>query len=197
MVAELKSSALVVAQDAQRSVLLAHPDSACPAVSAIVVEARLAAPAQLSCHYALQGDLGRVRLSDSPRATRTDGLWRHTCFEAFVGAAGMAGYYEFNFSPALAWAAYRFADYRHGMMPAPLAQAPRLRVQQSPAGLELAATLDLAGLADLAAAPRLQVALAAVVEDEGGRLAYWALRHAPGVPDFHHRDGFTLELRAP
>jgi hypothetical protein len=196
MVAELKSSALMEVQDAQRSVLLAHPDSACPAVSAILVEARFAAPAQLSCHYALQGDIARVRLSDSPRATRTDGLWRHTCFEAFVGAAGVAGYYEFNFSPALAWAAYRFEDYRHGMTPAPLAQAPRLRVQRSPAGLEFAATLDLAGLADLAAAARLQVALAAVVEDEGGRLAYWALRHAPGVPDFHHRDGFTLELRA-
>jgi hypothetical protein len=197
MVAKLKPSALVVAQDAQRSVLLAHPDSACPAISAILVEARLAARAQLSCHYALQGDIGRVRLSDSPRATRTDGLWRHTCFEVFVAAAPMAGYYEFNFSPALAWAAYRFEDYRHGMTPASLAQAPRLRVQRTPGGLELAATLDLAGLADLAAAPRLHLALAAVVEDEGGRLAYWALRHAPGMPDFHHRDGFTLELRAP
>ena len=196
MVAKLKPSALVVAQDAQRSVLLAHPDSACPAVSAILVEARLAAPAQLSCHYALQGDIGRLRLSDSPRATRTDGLWRHTCFEVFV-AASMAGYYEFNFSPALAWAAYRFEDYRHGMAPARLAQPPRLRAQQSPAGLELAATLDLAGLSDLAAAPRLHLALAAVIEDQGGRLAYWALRHAPGVPDFHHRDAFTLELRAP
>jgi hypothetical protein len=196
MVTGLNPSALVVAQDAQRSVLLAHPDSACPAVSAILVEARLAAPAQLSCHYALQGDIGRVRLSDSPRATRTDGLWRHTCFEVFV-AASTAGYYEFNFSPALAWAAYRFEDYRHGMTPARLARAPRLRVQQSPAGLELAATLDLAGLADLAAAARLHLALAAVIEDQGGRLAYWALRHAPGVPDFHHRDGFTLELRAP
>ncbi|HEV3285533.1 MAG TPA: DOMON-like domain-containing protein [Steroidobacteraceae bacterium] len=196
MVTGLNPSALVVAQDAQRSVLLAHPDSACPAVSAILVEARLAAPAQLSCHYALQGDIGRVRLSDSPRATRTDGLWRHTCFEVFV-ATSTAGYYEFNFSPALAWAAYRFEDYRHGMTPARLARAPRLRVQQSPAGLELAATLDLAGLADLAAAARLHLALAAVIEDQGGRLAYWALRHAPGVPDFHHRDGFTLELRAP
>ncbi len=197
MVAELKSSALMVAQDAQRSMLLAHPDCACPAVSAIAVEAQFAAPAQLVCRYALQGDTGRVRLPEAPRGGRTDGLWRHTCFEVLVGAAGVAGYYEFNFSPALAWAAYRFEDYRRGMAPAPLAQAPHLRVQSDPGRLELAATLDLAGLVDLAAAPRLQLALAAVIEDDAGRLAYWALRHAPGKPDFHHRDAFMLQLRAP
>jgi hypothetical protein len=196
MAAELKASALVVAQDAQRSVLMVHPDSACPAVSDIAVEARLAAPAQLVCHYALHGDMGRVRLPDAHRGARTDGLWRHTCFEAFVGAADGAGYYEFNFSPALAWAAYRFEDYRQGTTPVLLAQAPRLRVHSGPAGLELAATLDLVGLADLAA-PRLRLALAAVVEDDAGRLAYWALRHAPGKPDFHHREAFTLELRVP
>jgi hypothetical protein len=196
MAAELTAGA-VVAESAPRSVLLAHPDSACPAISRIAVEARLAAPALLVCNYALHGDLGRVRMPDSPRGARADGLWRHTCFEAFVGAAGRAGYYEFNFSPALAWAAYRFEDYRHGMTLAPLAQAPRLHVHGGPFGLELSATLDLAGLTDLAAAPRLHLALAAVIEDAAGCLAHWALRHAPGKPDFHHREGFTLELRAP
>jgi hypothetical protein len=194
MAAQLKASAVVVAEGAQRSVLLAHPESACPAVSGIAVEARLTVAAQLICHYALHGDLGRVRLPDSHRGARAEGLWRHTCFEAFVAAAGVAGYYEFNFSPALAWAAYRFEDYRSGRRPAPLARAPRLSVHRGATDLELSATLDLAGLADLAA-PRLHLALAAVVEDEAGSLAYWALRHAPGKPDFHHREGFTLELR--
>ena len=197
MAAELNSGALVVAQDARRCVLLAHPDGAGPAVTAITVEARITAPMQLVCHYALQADITRVRLPDSPRGARAEGLWRHTCFEVFVASVGAAVYYEFNFSPALAWTAYRFEDYRRGMAPARLAQPPRLHVQSSPASFELAATLDLAGLADLAAAPRLQLALAAVVEDEVGRLAHWALRHAPGKPDFHHREGFTLELRAP
>jgi hypothetical protein len=196
MAARLRPSAIVVAQSAQRTRLLAHPDSACPAVSAIAVEARLAAPAQLLCLYALHGDMDRVRLPDAHRGARTDGLWRHTCFEVFVGAAGDAAYYEFNFSPALAWAAYHFAGYRQAMTPALLAQAPRLHVHRAVAGLELSAMLDLAGLADLAA-PRLQLALAAVIEDEAGSLAYWALRHAPGEPDFHHREGFTLELRTP
>src|SRR3979490_1310679 len=46
------------------------------------------------------------------------GLWQHTCFEAFLAAPGVAGYYEFNFTPTLDWAAYQFTDYRDGMTPA-------------------------------------------------------------------------------
>ena len=43
----------------------------------------------------------------------------------------------------------------------------------------------------------LRVALAAVVEDATGDLSYWSLRHAAGKPDFHHSDGFVLELPSP
>ena len=53
------------------------------------------------------------------------------------------------------------------------------------------------GLEAAVAAPtqgRLALALAAVIEEEGGRLSYWALRHAAGKPDFHHPEAFALEL---
>ena len=40
----------------------------------------------------------------------------------------------------------------------------------------------------------LLVALAAVIEDRSGALSYWALRHAPGKPDFHHPQGFALQI---
>ena len=53
------------------------------------------------------------------------------------------------------------------------------------------------GLAALRDAPVLQLALAAVIEDHRGRLSYWALEHPVGKPDFHHPDGYTIELRAP
>ena len=36
----------------------------------------------------------------------------------------------------------------------------------------------------------------AVIEENDGRLSYWALRHAPGKPDFHHPEAFALELPA-
>jgi hypothetical protein len=39
--------------------------------------------------------------------------------------------------------------------------------------------------------------VSAVVETLDGALSYWALRHPPGKPDFHHADSFALELRLP
>ncbi len=45
--------------------------------------------------------------------------------------------------------------------------------------------------------PRVALALglSVVIEEESGALSYWALRHAPGKPDFHHASAFALELR--
>jgi hypothetical protein len=36
--------------------------------------------------------------------------------------------------------------------------------------------------------------LAAVIEDENGGLSYWALRHPPGKPDFHHPNAFAMTI---
>ena len=60
--------------------------------------------------------------------------------------------------------------------------------------MELEATVRLEALEDLRGAHRLKIALAAVIEDRDGRLSYWALRHAPGKPDFHHPSAFALEV---
>jgi hypothetical protein len=125
---------------------------------------------------------------------RADALWKHTCFEAFIAPSDLPGYHEFNFSPSRDWAIYRFSAYREGMAPAKIEQAPQISLHRGDAGVELKATVRLESLADLRGAPRLKVALAAVIEDENGRLSYWALRHAPGKPDFHHPNAFALEV---
>lgn len=179
------------------SVLVAHPDTPSGASVSITVEARRTAPGMLVCDYALHADLRRVRLPASRGGKRTDQLWRHTCFEAFVSAADFGGYCEFNFSPALDWAAYSFQEYRGGMTPATLVQSPALHVHAGSNRLELSATVDLAGLAELTGATRLRLGLAAVLESEAGELSYWSLQHAPGRPDFHHPDSFSLELSSP
>jgi hypothetical protein len=183
------------AAGARRAFLLAHPDAGGEFVWSISAEAQFIAGASLRCRYTLRGDTARLRLPQVGAGHRAYGLWKHTCFEAFVSAAGNAGYYEFNFSPALDWAAYRFDDYRTGMSAATLDRAPGMQVRRSSDGLELIATVHLAGLAPLCGAPVLRLALAAVIEENDGRLAYWALRHPPGNPDFHHPEAFTLELR--
>ena len=40
----------------------------------------------------------------------------------------------------------------------------------------------------------LALVVSAVIEDDSGALSYWALRHPPGKPDFHHPDAFAMEL---
>ena len=88
------------------------------------------------------------------------------------------------------------------MAPA-LEAAPRLVLRRLTDRLELQAEVRL-GVGMLAPAqgsnapqPRLRVALSTVVEDQEGRLSYWALRHPAGRPDFHHAEGFSLALELP
>jgi hypothetical protein len=180
----------------ERALLFAHPDAAGESVWSIGADVQLTAGATLVCHYTLHGDMPHVSVPGARAGRRADDLWKHTCFEAFIAADNRPGYFEFNFSPSLDWAAYRFADYRSGMSYATVAQAPGLQVRRTTLQLELTATVHLAGLTPLCTSPVLRVALAAVIEEDNGRLSYWALQHPPGNPDFHHPDGFALELRS-
>jgi hypothetical protein len=178
----------------QRLRLCAHPQGESAAVQGIAVDLELTPGGMLRCRYDLRADLSRLRLPSGGAGRRADELWRHTCFEAFLAAAGARAYYELNFSPALDWALYHFGDYRTGMTAPPLAVAPELSVRARAGGLELRASLALDSLPLLAPARALRIALAAVVEDAEGRLGYWALRHPPGNADFHDPQSFTLEL---
>ena len=98
-----------------------------------------------------------------------------------------AGYREFNFSPSTQWAAYDFDSYRAGMRNADVL-APRIEVRYGPERYELYAAFDLPG------GTPWRLALTAVIEETDGVKSYWALKHPPGKPDFHHADGFVLEL---
>ena len=161
-------------------------------------------PGALHFRYRLDCDPRRIRLPTASAAGRTDGLWRHTCFEAFVRIEDAPQYLELNFAPSGQWAAYRFEGYRDGMRPLEL-EPPRIRVHgegaPAPEGarsgpLELEARVRLPQFAGTAGR-RLHLGLCAVVEDDAGGLSYWALRHAPGRPDFHHPQAFALELPVP
>ena len=61
---------------------------------------------------------------------------------------------------------------------------------------QFAMSVQLDGLDAHRASP-LRIALSAVIEEIDGTKSYWALRHPPGPPDFHHRDCFALTLGAP
>ena len=152
------------------------------------------APDLLVFQYVLRADMARIRVPSLDTPERADDLWKHTCFEAFISASGLSGYYELNFSPSGQWAIYSFDRYRTGMSPVEVSSPPRLAVRAHDDRLELEAAVHLFDLGLAREGLGLKLALSAVVEDDSGRLSYWALKHAPGKPDFHHSDGFVLEL---
>jgi hypothetical protein len=171
--------------------LTLHPNLRCEAVTAIEAEAARNGSG-LDVRYVLRGELDAVALPAIAAPERIDGLWRHSCFEAFVSAPD-GRYVEFNLAPSTQWAAYRFDGYREGMRPAEVT-ARCIEVLRAPDRFELSAHLDLHGceLGDL----DWRVGLTAVVEEADHRLSYWALEHPLGRPDFHTRDCFALELPA-
>jgi hypothetical protein len=180
--------------DTQPAVLTAHLSTPSDAVRSLGVQVRADEPGILVFQYSLEADMSRVRFPHSGPGRRADTLWKHTCFEAFVAPAEESGYYEFNFSPSLDWAIYRFSAYRNGMSPAEVGRVPEISVRRREDGLDLQSAVTLSEIADLRDARHLRIALAAVIEDQNGRLSYWALRHPPGKPDFHHPNGFALEI---
>jgi len=148
--------------------------------------ARRAAPQRLEIVFTLHAELAALELPQPCPPARTDGLWRHTCFEMFLRRAGEDEYREYNFSPSGAWAAYQFTSYRSGMTGS--LHAPVEAHWHSGADLlELGVVLECPNGA-------LRLGCSAVIEGKGGALSYWALIHPSENPDFHHADAFNVEL---
>jgi hypothetical protein len=167
-------------------ILTPHPDLPPGPVSTIEVKVQRDRDT-LTLRFALTGAIADLAIPPPANATRTDDLWRHTCFEAFLQPAPGDAYFEFNFAPSTQWAAYAFASYREGMTPADI-PPPVIQTHATAATLDLTVTLT-----QLPPGP-CRLALAAVIETKSGAKSYWALAHPPGKPDFHHRTGFAYDL---
>jgi hypothetical protein len=176
------------------AILCCHPDTLNRPVEGIKAFPRIAEGKVLTVTYVLEGMIDRLRVPAAKSSRRADGLWQHTCFEAFVALKGSSTYYEFNFSPSGEWAAYRFRSYRDGVFLENEDLDPRIAVRRRADALELNADVRLALLRAAPGPGSLRLGLSAVIEDTRGRLSYWALRHAAGKPDFHDPDGFVLVI---
>ncbi len=176
-----------------RQKLRLHPDSSCFAVTHIEVEIARPRASTLVFAYAVAGRINDLARPPVAATAPTDELWRHTCFEAFIGSSPEVAYYEFNFAPSTQWAAYRFSSYRTGMRVATEIGAPRIAVESTCDRCVLRASLEL----DQMLLPRgamWRLGISAVIEEISGHRSYWALAHPPGKADFHHFDCFTLEV---
>jgi len=174
--------------DSGREIALSpHPSCAPASIHAVSVRVQTGADG-LALVYRLRGDPTGLRWLPAQAGERRDELWRHTCCEAFLREPEAVAYQEWNFAPSGAWACYRFDDYRSGMAPAAVA-APPIVTERDSGELRVETRLSRPR-----GATPLRLALAVVIEAADGGVSYWALRHAPGRPDFHHPDNFALEL---
>ena len=172
-----------------------HPSTAGTVVEAIEVTVTREPHGFLTLAYTLRADPSALRIPSARPARRAEELWRHTCFEAFIAERAAGPYLELNFSPSGEWASYEFSAYRERAREAAdtrrPAQVPSITLAMDGRTLSLETRTELTWLRGDAPG---RLALAAVIEDTAGRLSYWALRHPPGKPDFHHPDGFASQI---
>jgi hypothetical protein len=170
--------------------LIAHPKV--PRVPLqITVEATVTcfSNGAVECRYDLKGALSDCVLPVYSHLYRADGLWQHTCFEAFVAEPSARGYHEFNWSPCGGYATYSFSDYRvkraviDGVV-------PLMTTTRSESQAAVIVRLRAGAWPDLP----LEVGLSAVIEAVDGGLHYFAVHHPVNRPDFHDRRGFSLRI---
>ena len=170
-----------------RCALKPHPDTSAGAVEAVLADVAREDGDCLAVRFIVQGRTGSLLVPTPAEPERTDGLWKLTCFEAFVRPAGGARYVELNFSPSTQWAAYAFEGYRNGMRAYGM-DSPQIETVSRDDIYELrAVACGLPGGA-------WSVGLSAVIEEADVTNSYWALEHGAGQPDFHHAHAFALEL---
>lgn len=169
--------------------LVCHSDTPSGAVEGIIVSGERALGGFITVRYHVSGDITRLVIPAQAEPGRADVLWATTCFELFTQDAGEEAYREYNFSPSRQWAAYGFDGYREGMRAIDI-WAPRITTSIESNALVVDATF---------VSPRLgpqMVGASAVIEEVDGTKSFWALRHPPGKPDFHHADCLAFELPA-
>jgi hypothetical protein len=138
--------------------------------------------------FGVSAPLTRFVIPEAEKPSRTDDLWRTTCFEAFLRETGSQAYQEWNFAPSGAWAAYALSGYREGMTELEVGAPPYIRMEDNFTWWTLGATIAVE------AGKSWDLNLSAVLEEKDGTKSYWALAHVPDKPDFHSPDCFVAKL---
>ena len=176
------------------AVLARHSQTGACVVQGVEARVCLAENVTFTLTYLVKGDMTRLRIPPPRSPCSAGGLWQHTCFEVFIAEKGQPSYWEFNFSPSGEWTAYAFKSYRVGGAIENRSLQPEIVVRSAANIIELGAIVRLDRLAAIKLQSPLRMGLSAVIEENDGRLSYWALKHPPGKPDFHHPDAFALSI---
>lgn len=170
----------------------------------ITVESIFDSSQNLTVTYHLKGRIDQIHLLDSSEessqipAVRTHELWKSTCFEWFLKSPTFKKYWEFNASPNGAWNFYSLDDYRTHLQESTEAQLEkRIRFQKiSQEEAKVFVEISLQKLMNHS--PELLksnlFAITAVIHWKSNLTSYFSLKHPQDKPDFHHQDGFILNL---
>ena len=144
--------------------------------------------------YKVKGKINQLLLSaKSAFPSRTDDLWKATCFEFFIAIPDQPEYWEFNMSPSEDWNVYKMDAYRRVGFCEETAfmQLPFL-LEETDNTLNLDISVDLNPI--LQPKQKVQVGITAIIQTVDRNESYWALAHPDTQPDFHLRESFSLTL---
>jgi hypothetical protein len=164
-----------------------HPAFAPAEVHSVTVRWAELPDRRLMLRYRVDG-CSRLVLPRYRGNGRGEGLWKTTCFELFLDD-GEGRYREYNFSPNGQWAAYAFSSYRNLDADFRPRATPEIKHETGSTVFVQTVFLDRRELEGAQTA-----ALAAVIEENDGRLSYWAMAHPDEKPDFHDPACFRIPL---
>jgi hypothetical protein len=157
-----------------------HPSAPMPQIATVQVEVKQT-DTDIVLSYQVHGEMASMRVpAPEVNKQRVDGLWAHTCGEAFVAELDEHGYREWNFSPSGQWQAYEFKRYRE-QCSQPIVVAPQIQQTLEADRLLLQVTIPYPGPQGAI----LRLGLTMVLENQAQELSYWALQHFGDRPDFH------------
>ena len=145
-------------------------------------------------HYEVDGEIERVLLpAKSSSPSRTDDLWKATCFEYFIAFPLQPKYWEFNMSPSGDWNIYKMDAYRRiGFREETAFTKLPFVFRKSDIKLSLDISMDLSPI--IQAQQKIQVGITAIIQTTDGNETYWALVHPGEQADFHLRESFILSM---
>jgi len=147
---------------------------------------------RITLNYNITGLGGMLIPPPAEIKVRKNKLWEETCLELFLADKIAPSYWEFNLSPSGCWNVYRYEAYRKGMKEEIVFSELPFIVFRDDNALKLCLEFDISKI--IRPALKLEAGICAVIKDTDGAIAYWALTHSGGKPDFHRRDSFIISL---
>ncbi len=159
----------------------------------------------LVCRFILSPCPGEIiwpeqkeKKAQTDTTTRQHELWKHTCFEIFLGRPGEAGYFELNVAPDGRWQCYQFDAERLGMRESGMLVLEHANLIRT----ATEATLEIfvnhgfppEHLTHLKTGISVVIETQSVDNSDAKELHYYALLHPGSRPDFHCREAHTIQL---